>query len=110
MQLHNTFLDKNLQYGSQICCKDYHLVHLSTVVALLPVCGGVWPLQAIKERKTNLRPLPGFITVTSSPMEPDMITFDADPDEKRARMPCGHVIGQRSLNSFYLFDHEQGSS
>lgn len=29
-----------------------------------------------------------------------MITFDADPDEKRARMPCGHVIGPASMTEY----------
>ena len=25
--------------------------------------------------------------------EPDMITFEDDPDAQRTRMPCGHAIG-----------------
>ena len=51
--------------------------------------GGIWPLKAIKERKVELRELPGFITVTT---EPDMLGLDTD-SSKRAKMPCGHVIG-----------------
>lgn len=28
--------------------------------------------------------------------EPDMITWDDDPDNQRAKMPCGHAIGEWS--------------
>ena len=29
--------------------------------------------------------------------EPDMITWDDDPDNLRAKMPCGHAIGKVRL-------------
>lgn len=32
--------------------------------------------------------------------EPDMITFEDDPDAQRARMPCGHAIGAESLTEY----------
>lgn len=28
---------------------------------------------------------------------PDMITWDDDPENKRAKMPCGHAISKKSL-------------
>lgn len=79
---------------------DYGLTHLSKLDLQVTLPGGIWPLTAIKVRKTELRPLPGFITVTTSPTEPDMISLEADPKEKRARMPCGHVIGPSSMTSY----------
>lgn len=32
--------------------------------------------------------------------EPDMITWDDDPEGKRAKMPCGHAIGPDSLTAY----------
>ena len=32
--------------------------------------------------------------------EPDMITWDDDPEGKRAKMPCGHAISPESLTAF----------
>lgn len=32
--------------------------------------------------------------------EPDMITFEDDPDAQRTRMPCGHAIGAESLTEY----------
>lgn len=32
--------------------------------------------------------------------EPDMITWDDDPDGQRAKMPCGHAIGPDSLTAY----------
>jgi len=32
--------------------------------------------------------------------EPDMITFDDDPDDLRAKMSCGHAIGPESLTAY----------
>lgn len=31
---------------------------------------------------------------------PDMITWDDDPDNKRAKMPCGHAISPESLTAY----------
>ena len=31
---------------------------------------------------------------------PDMITWDDDPEGKRAKMPCGHAIGPESLTAY----------
>ena len=69
---------------------DLHVKPLSTFMVVIGLEGGVWPLAAMREKKYNLRPLPGFITITS---EPDMISLDDDMNSKRAKMPCGHVIG-----------------
>ena len=44
-------------------------------------------------RNTGLTPLPGFIKLTSSLTDVDMLTLMGDEDETRAIMPCGHCIG-----------------
>lgn len=93
-------LGRYLPFSQGESLSDYGLTHLSKLDLQVTLPGGIWPLTAIKVRKTELRPLPGFITVTTSPTEPDMISLEADPKEKRARMPCGHVIGE--LNAFKL--------
>ena len=39
----------------------------------------------------NQKQLDGDVELT---YEPDMITWDDDPDNLRAKMPCGHAIGK----------------
>ncbi len=39
----------------------------------------------------NEKQLDGDVELT---YEPDMITWDDDPDNLRAKMPCGHAIGK----------------
>ena len=34
---------------------------------------------------------------------PDMITWDDDPENKRAKMPCGHAISKKLLSLETLF-------
>jgi len=71
----------------------------SLVVMALRLPGGIWPLNALKIKKRTLEPLPGYITITTSPSEPDMISLD-NSTSKRAKMPCGHVIGSDSMTSY----------
>ena len=55
----------------------------------------------------DLCDLPGLVTITN---ERDGIALDDDPSVKRAKMPCGHVMGNfkfddksQSLATFLLF-------
>lgn len=64
-------LDKNVS--------DYHLQHLQKVVYVQKTRGGA----------SRLKPLEGFISLTS---EPCCTSFDDNPAEKRAKMPCGCAI------------------
>ena len=57
---------------------------------MLRLRGGINPLKLATIRKYELTPLRGYITLTD---EPCMISFNDDCATKRARMPCGHVIG-----------------
>ena len=59
---------------------DYKLIHGSTVTVCMRVKGG----------SDRLTPIPGLINVTDDEHEPDMISLDNS--ERRAKMPCGHVI------------------
>jgi len=72
---------------------DYKIENQSTVIGVLRMQGGVWPLDAIRDKTQQLTPLPGYITVTSLESEEDIISLDNSPTERRAKMPCGHVIG-----------------
>ena len=44
----------------------------------------------------NEKQLDGDVELT---YEPDMITWDDDPDNLRAKMPCGHAIGKACVLS-----------
>ena len=86
--MHST--GRQLEYGKGKTLDDYHLENRSTLYVLLRLRGGWNPVIALKQKKAELTDLPGYITVCG---EEDMITFDDDPTVKRAKMPCGHVIG-----------------
>ena len=87
-----TFSAKQLEKGRGKKLRDYNIQNLSTVMIALRLYGGHNPLQRIRIKKRELKPLPGFIKVTSKESEPCMITLDDDTRTKRAKMPCGHVI------------------
>ena len=89
--LSNKCSDQEITFDDIKKLSDYHIVNQSNVAVLLRMSGGIWPLRAVRQRKVELQPIPGFIAVTTT--EPDMISFDDDPNCKRAKMPCGHVIG-----------------
>ena len=64
---------------------------MSTLFIVLRLRGGWNPFLAAKQKKKQLTALPGYIELTT---EPCMISFDDDPTTRRAKMPCGHVIGK----------------
>ena len=72
---------------------DYQIQNHSTLFVVLRLRGGWNPLQAARARKQELTSLPPYISVTSRADEPCMISFDDDTATKRAKMPCGHIIG-----------------
>ena len=82
-----------IEYNETMKLSDYGIGHSSSIGIYLPLpsYSSAQKEQTIEKRQVELLPLPGLITVTTT--EPDMITFDDDPTCKRAKMPCGHVIG-----------------
>jgi len=63
---------------------DYELEDKSTLFVICRVTGGNGP------EPVQLKQFPEGIELTDAP---DMITWDDDPENKRAKMPCGHAIG-----------------
>ncbi|CAG8725126.1 10611_t:CDS:2, partial [Funneliformis caledonium] len=68
--------------------EHYKIVKSSTIQVVVRVLGGA------DEKRHD--PNDG-LELTN---EPDMITWDDDPDNLRAKMPCGHAIGPQSLTAF----------
>ena len=87
-------LAKAMRRGDGLTVADYNIANFSTVFVILRLQGGWDPLEAVRTRKQTLTALPPHITVTSRANEPCMITLDDDTKTKRAKMPCGHVIGK----------------
>ena len=78
------FSGKQLECGKRL--SDYHIEHGSTVFLVLRLRGGM---------SSDLSPPPKELDEDVELSEaPDMITWDDDPDNKRAKMPCGHAISE----------------
>ena len=74
--------------------KDYHATGLknkSTLFMVLRLPGGSDSLPP------TAKVLDDGVQLTD---EPDMITWDEDPDGQRAKMSCGHAIGPESLTAY----------
>ncbi|XP_028402932.1 uncharacterized protein LOC114525716 [Dendronephthya gigantea] len=78
---------KQLETGKYL--SDYHVENNSTLYLVLRLKGGMMD--------ENQKQLDGDVELT---YEPDMITWDDDPDNLRAKMPCGHAIGPESLTAY----------
>ncbi len=75
---------------------DYKgIVHGSVLFMVLRLYGGSSHLDTSVTQES--KDLDALVPLTD---EPDMITWDDDPDEKRAKMPCGHAIGPDSLTAY----------
>ena len=83
-------LDPNMD-GPRPRLKNYGLQHGSTVYLVLRLKGG---------SDTQSPPPKELDDAVELSDAPDMITWDQDPDNKRAKMPCGHAISKR-----LSFDH-----
>ena len=75
---------KQLEKGKYL--SDYHVENNSTLYLVLRLKGGM-------SMDENQKQLDDDVELT---YEPDMITWDDDPDNLRAKMPCGHAIGKAS--------------
>ena len=79
--------------GSRLLGLAFVIIELFTFLFTKPDDYTQW---LVEQKISNLQPLDGFIQITTT--EPDMITYDDDPQSKRAKMPCGHVIGKVCFN------------
>lgn len=80
-ELRLLYSTKQLEAGKYL--SDYHVENNSTLYLVLRLKGGMMD--------GNQKELSDDIELST---EPDMITWDDDPDDKRAKMPCGHAIGK----------------
>jgi len=92
-----TFGGAQYNYDDRRTLADCNIVYGSTLVLVTGVHGGTSINYNRYSNCPELKDLPGYVTVTTT--EQDMISLDDSPDEKRAKMPCGHVIGRESLKS-----------
>ena len=72
---------KQLEAGKYLT--EYHVENNSTLYLVLRLKGGMMD--------ENQKQLDEDVELT---YEPDMITWDDDPENLRAKMPCGHAIGK----------------
>ena len=86
-----------MEYGADKTLKSYSIVNLSTLFIVLRLQGGWNPLLACSLKKAVLQPLAGYIRVVTD--EPDMISLEDEPSQ-RAKMPCGHVIGEHNTTAW----------
>ena len=81
-QLRGLYTTKELQKDKRL--SDYGMQHGSTVFLVLRLLGGSIPPE---------KQLDDAVELSDAP---DMLTWDDDPENKRAKMPCGHAISKET--------------
>lgn len=84
-QLRAVFTTKQLEIGKRL--SDYGIQNESNVFLILRLLGG----SSIPPEKV----LDDAVEISE---DPDMITWDDDPENKRAKMPCGHAISKKTFD------------
>ncbi|XP_077978805.1 uncharacterized protein LOC144434221 [Glandiceps talaboti] len=98
------FGSKQLEAGQGKHLSDYYIENNSNLFVVLRLHGGADP-------NSGQDPPPswvGLVSFRNKPLDedveltddPDMITWDDDKQNKRAKMPCGHAIGPESLTAY----------
>lgn len=82
-QLRAVYTTKQLQIGKRL--SDYGMQSESNVFLILRLLGG---------SMTSIPPEKELDDAVELSEAPDMITWDDDPENKRAKMPCGHAISK----------------
>ena len=85
--------------NGQTLAEDYNVRNLTTLHLLLRLPGGYKPGMPLAYHG-KLKPLPGYIRLTT---EPCMISFDDNMADRRAKMPCGHAISNMNCYLLLLF-------
>lgn len=88
-QMRAIYTTKQLEIGKRL--SDYGVQNESNVFLVLRLLGG-------SER--SIPPEKELDDAVELSNDPDMITWDDDPDNKRAKMPCGHAITPESLTAY----------
>ena len=82
------YTTKQLELGKRL--SDYGVQNESNVFLILRLLGGS-DTSSIPPEKV----LDDAVELSDAP---DMITWDDDPENKRAKMPCGHAISKKLSN------------
>lgn len=83
-QLRAVYTTKQLEPGKRL--SDYGMQNESNVFLILRLLGG---------SMTSIPPEKELDDAVELSDAPDMITWDDDPENKRAKMPCGHAISKK---------------
>ena len=94
LDLINTICDLNFQLSEEYTALRYAGIKLVRSKTLKDQC--IRDGSVILQEKNDLDEIPGLVVS----YEPDMITLDSSLNEKRAKMPCGHVISRESMTDF----------
>ena len=79
------FAGKELPYSCEKRLSKFGLQNGSTIYIVLRLQGGSIPPEKELDDAVELSD------------DPNMITWDDDPENKRAKMPCGHAISKEVL-------------
>ena len=91
--MRGVYTTKQLEIGKRL--SDYGMQNESNVFLILRLKGGSTESQSIPPEKV----LDDAVELSDAP---DMITWDDDPENKRAKMPCGHAISKGLLCCVFL--------
>ena len=78
------YTTKQLEIGKRL--SDYGMQNESNVFLILRLLGG--------SNQSSIPPVKELDDAVELTDAPDMITWDDDPENKRAKMPCGHAISK----------------
>lgn len=84
------YTTKQLEIGKRL--SDYGMQNESNVFLILRLLGG--------SNRSSIPPVKELDDAVELTDAPDMITWDDDPENKRAKMPCGHAITPESLTMY----------
>ncbi|XP_068680957.1 uncharacterized protein [Montipora foliosa] len=91
VKMRAVYTTKQLEIGKRL--SDYGMQNESNVFLVLRLMGGSSQDSSIPPEKV----LDDGVELSDAP---DMITWDDDPENKRAKMPCGHAITPESLTAY----------
>ena len=83
--MRGVYTTKQLEIDKRL--SDYGMQDESNVFLILRLKGGSSELQSIPHEKV-------LDDAVETSDDPDMITWDDDPENERAKMPCGHAISK----------------
>lgn len=95
------YTTKQLEIGKRL--SDYGMQNESNVFLILRLLGG--------SNRSSIPPVKELDDAVELTDAPDMITWDDDPENKRAKMPCGHAREELPMKTVpFLIIHTGNNS